>query len=474
MGSSKGKPAQRKSHLHTWSCRHAIYEIPYSRNLRFFCLDFPMPSESECFSAALFLEEPFGHFGSVTATGHAAVYLPRICADSPFSLRRCNPEELGVVLSRYNGIAGYDWMAVPLIPYLYSVEKSDEIPLFANGKLVAFLRNQYRRKFLEAVAPDAENGEPPTGNRVQLVGAAYDRTIYSYQIETSEEQDDALIRVLNSHANQSHFRLLSRNCADFAREILNFYYPKTLHRSIVADLGITTPKQLAKTLVRYGNRNPDLQFSSFVIPQVPGSVSRSTPVYGVLESFLKSKKYFLPLVALHPIITSGMAVAYLGTGRFDPKKQTLVLDSTAQLNPPIASRQRRDYSDQLNSMLRQLNVSGVRSTLDAGRDEFPWTEVLGNINAKEWAQLQAKAEPGLDSLGRPILEVPIGAHVVDVGLSRDNILSSPDPTGLAQEVLASRLRSELRRSTADKTAESDVISDWNLLRQAAPTASGSN
>ena len=427
-------------------------------------------------SAALLLEEPFGHFGSVTATGHAAVYLPRICADSPVRLRRCNPEEPGVVLSRYNGIAGYDWLAVPLIPYLYSVEKPDEIPLFANEKLVAFLRDQYRRKFLESVAPDAQNGEPPTGNWVQLVGAAYDRTMYSYEIETSEEQDDALIRVLNSHSNQSHFRLLSRNCADFAREIMNFYYPKMLHRSIVADLGITTPKQLAKTLFRYSKRNPDLQFSSFVIPQVPGSVSRSTPVYGVLESFLKSKKYFLPLVALHPIITGGMAVAYLGTGRFDPKKQAMVFDSTAQLHPPIASGQRRNYAGQLNSLLVTLNVSEGRRKLDGlgSVEDIPWKEILGSDNARNWAQLLAKGEPGLDSLGFPILEVKGGERLVNVGLSRENILSSTDPSGLAQEVLTSRLRMELKRSAADKTAESDVISDWNLLMQAAPTPSGSN
>ena len=427
-------------------------------------------------SAALLLEEPFGHFGSLTATGHAAVYLPRICADTPVSLRRCDPGELGIVISRYHDIAGYDWIAVPLFPYLYSVEKPDEIPLFANAKLVAFLRNQYRSKFLETIAPDAENGEPPTGNWVQLVGAAYDRTIYSYQIETSEEQDDALIRFLNSRSNQSHFRLLSHNCADFAREIVNFYHPKALHRSVIADVGITTPKQLAKTLVRYGKRNPELEFSSFVIPQVPGSVSRSTPVYGVLESFLKSKKYFLPLVVVHPIITGGMALAYLGTGRFDPNKQALVFDSTAELHPPIASKERRNYADQLNSLLAQLNVSEVRSKpdRDMGGQEIRWQEILRNNNSKDWERLQAAAEPGLDSLGRPILQVHVGERLVNVALTRDNILSSPDPSRLAQEVLTSRLRSELRRNAADKTAESDVISDWNLLRQTALTASASN
>jgi hypothetical protein len=93
-------------------------------------------------SAVLFLEEPFGHFGALTATGHAAVYLPRICADTPVKLRRCREGELGVVISRYNKVGGHDWIAIPLIPYLYAVENPDDVPLFANAKLVAFLRNQ--------------------------------------------------------------------------------------------------------------------------------------------------------------------------------------------------------------------------------------------------------------------------------------------------------------------------------------------
>jgi hypothetical protein len=180
-------------------------------------------------AAVLLLEEPFGHFGALTATGHAAVYLPRVCASSPIVLRRCKEGETGIVLSRYDAIGGYDWIAIPLIPYLYAVENPDDVPLFANTKLVAFLRNQYRLKFLQTLAPDSENGEPLTGNWVQLVGAAYDRTIYSFEIETAEEQDDALIGALNSQPNRSHFHLLSRNCADFARLVMNFYFPHFGH-----------------------------------------------------------------------------------------------------------------------------------------------------------------------------------------------------------------------------------------------------
>lgn len=414
-------------------------------------------------SAALLLEEPFGHFGALTATGHAAVYLPRVCADSPVALRSCNPGELGVVLSRYNAIGGYDWIAIPLIPYLYAVETPGDVPLYANEKLVAFLRNQYRRKFLEAVAPDSENGEPPTGNWIQLVGAAYDRTIYSYQIETTPEQDDALIQALNSRPNRSHFHLLSRNCADFARGIMNFYYPHTLHRSFVADLGITTPKQLARTLVRFDKHHPDLESSRFVIPQVPGNVPRSTPVYGVLESFLKSKKYLVPLAAFHPLIMGGVAVAYLSTGRFDPAKQALVLDSSNRLRPAIARTQRQTYEEQLNQLMARLDPGSGKIA-----ENVPF---LGErLKDRRWKRLQDEAEPSMDSSGRPVLEMQVGEQWVDVGVSRDNILTSPSPSPLAQEILASRLHDELRRSAAPRTADTDVEDDWNLLRQSAEGA----
>lgn len=38
---------------------------------------------------------------------------------------------MGVVVSRYHKIAGYDWIAIPVIPYLYAVEDVEEVPSFA-------------------------------------------------------------------------------------------------------------------------------------------------------------------------------------------------------------------------------------------------------------------------------------------------------------------------------------------------------
>ena len=91
---------------------------------------------------------------------------------------------MGVVLSRYDSVGGYDWIAIPLVPYLYAVEHPGDVPLFADAKIVAFLRDRYRREHLEDVAPDLPNGETPGGNWYELVGTSYDRTTYGFEIET--------------------------------------------------------------------------------------------------------------------------------------------------------------------------------------------------------------------------------------------------------------------------------------------------
>jgi hypothetical protein len=270
-------------------------------------------------AAALFMEEPFGAFGHVTPTGHAAIYLSRVCAASPTVLRLCQPGETGVVISRYHRVGGYDWIAIPLVPYLYAVEEPEQVPLYVNAEMVASLRDNYRRAHLEQVAPDTEGGKTPDGDWTQLVGSAYDRKIYSFEIETNEAQDSQLIEKLNSGKNKTHFNLFLYNCADFSRGIINTYYPHATHRSLFADQGITTPKQIAKSLVGYSRSHSDLQFSCFVIAQVPGTLPRSGAVRNVFEAFLK-KKYVLPVAVLHPIVASSMAVAYVTMTCFDRRR----------------------------------------------------------------------------------------------------------------------------------------------------------
>jgi hypothetical protein len=277
-------------------------------------------------SVALLMEEPYGDFGAFNPTGHSAVYLNHVCATSPIELRPCGPGEFGVVISRYHRVAGYDWIAVPLIPYLYSVEDASQVPASVDKAQVAALRDAYRRNHFETLAPDDKNGNAPVGDWTQLVGSAYDRTLHGFQVTSTAEQDERFIALFNDRSNKAHFNLFFHNCADFSRAVLDIYLPHAIHRSLVADLGMTTPKQVAKSLVRYGQKHPELEMSAFVIPQVAGSVPRSHPVDGVAESLVKSKKYLLPMAVLSPELTAAVVVAYLAKGRMKLPKDAVVFD----------------------------------------------------------------------------------------------------------------------------------------------------
>ncbi len=402
-------------------------------------------------AATLLLEEPYSYDGAFAGTGHVAVYLSNVCAESPVVLRPCAEGESGVVLSRYDGIGGYDWIAIPLIPYLYAVDRPEAIPLFADARLVAFLRDQYRRDYLESLAPDRPDGGIPEGNWYEMIGSSYDRTIYGFEIETSPEQDALLIGKFNSQPNRERYNFVKRNCADFVREVVDFYYPHALHRSVIGDLGVTTPKQIAKMLARYSAHHPELQSSDFLVPQVPGSVRRSKPVHGVLESVMAAKKYMVPLVVLHPYIGGGLLVEYFGHRRFDPGRNALILDSDHELNAPMTHDERLAYQSRLDEL------SLTPSTTD------PVNEGKTK-EGKVWERLQASATPGIDTSGRPVLQLRAGDDLAQVGLSRANISSVSDSSELAAKLLEARLRQELRPATARKTSSSDVKKDLALLQ----------
>jgi hypothetical protein len=271
-------------------------------------------------SATLLLEDPYGKFGAFNPTGHAAIYLNHVCADSPTVLRPCHEGEYGVVISRYHKIDGLDWIATPLVPYLYAVDSISDIPAHVDKQQVAALRDAYRRKHLLDLAPNEIGGGAPKGEWTELVGSSYDRTIHGFQIDSTPEQDERFIALFNDRRNVGHFNLLFHNCADFSRVVLDTYMPRAVHRNFIADIGLMTPKQVARSLIAYSGKYPDVHLTAFVIPQVPGSVPRSHPVDGVTESLVKSKKYIIPLAVLSPEVTGGVVAAYLVDGRMKMPK----------------------------------------------------------------------------------------------------------------------------------------------------------
>lgn len=284
--------------------------------------------------AAVLLEEPYGLFGVVNPTGHDAIYFARICAETPVKLRRCRPDEMGTVIARYSDIAKYDWVAIPLIPYLYSVEQSSAVPSRVDKGTVSRLRNEYHEVHLLSLGENVPSGGFTHGGWTELVGAAYERRVYAFRFDTTEEQDDAFITMMNSSRNHSHFSLLFRNCADFSRIVLNFYFPGAFHRAIFPDAGMTTPKQIVEKLERYSRDNPDLHLAVYEIPQIPGYRRQSRANKCISEALITTKGYAVPIAILNPYLAGGLLVDYLARGRHHlvPKNHMLLgADNLAQL-----------------------------------------------------------------------------------------------------------------------------------------------
>jgi len=287
--------------------------------------------------ATVLLEEPYGFYGSLLPTGHSAIYLDRVCAETPLVLRRCEAGELGVVLTRYPGIGGYDWVAIPLVSFLYSVENVTEAPARVDRKTVWRMRNRYHESHLLALGKNIAAGNLIKGGWSFLVGHAYERRIYAFRFETAAEQDDALIARLNADKNRSRFDFLYNNCADFVRSVLNAYFPGAFRRSLFADLGITTPKAITHKLVQFARKHPAMQLAIFEIPQVPGYRRPSGSNLGLTE-MLATTAYSLPLMLVSPYLAGGLLVDYLAQGSFDlipARREVLTPDSLVALTAPV-------------------------------------------------------------------------------------------------------------------------------------------
>ena len=265
-------------------------------------------------SVAVLLEEPYGGMSHLNAAGHTALYFDHICAESLTELRACRTGEQGVVISRYDDIADLDWVAMPLIPYLYAVEYSTEIPESMDRITLEKLRDTYRRAHLQSLVPNLADGSAPGGNWYELAGSAYDRTIYGFQVKTTPEQDAGMIARLNDRRNVERYNGAFRNCADFVRVTINRLYPHAIGRNYVADFGLTSPKSVARAMSHYGKKHPEAEFTTFQIPQVPGWLPRSRQPVVLSEGIIKV--FGVPLLIFSPVATGFVSLAYLGHGRF--------------------------------------------------------------------------------------------------------------------------------------------------------------
>lgn len=286
----------------------------------------------------LLIEEPFGSFGTMMPVGHASVFFDRLCAATPASLRPCEVGEEGVVISRLHDMrqSNLDWLAVPVVPFLYGVDDPAGVPSFVTPPMINDLRERYREQHLRSAIPDRPGREETLlparyGDWDESVGATFDRRVFLYVFDTTPEQDAAILRKLNGAPNVREYKLGRANCADFAADVFSIAFPGVVHRARLADFDMMTPKQLARLVDAYGHAHPELHFQAFEIPQLPGTTRRSRPVRGAAETFVHTKRYAAVIGVLQPELLLADWIIYEDKGRWTPGRDTIRLTPAAWL-----------------------------------------------------------------------------------------------------------------------------------------------
>jgi hypothetical protein len=137
-----------------------------------------------------------------------------------------------------------------------------------------------------------------------------------YQVHTTVEQDERFVAEMNARVNHRRYHVISANCANFVADIVNMYYPKAVRPNRVADWGIVTPKHLARSMVALPKKHPEARLRVLEIPQIPGTLRRSRPTWGISEFFLKTKRYSFALAVIQPEAVIATLVLYESNGRF--------------------------------------------------------------------------------------------------------------------------------------------------------------
>jgi hypothetical protein len=425
-------------------------------------------------------------FGNeLTGAGHAGVYLSHVCAESPVRLRLCQPGEQGSVIQSYEDFkedAAYEWNVVPLNVYLYGIDEPQQRPLFGSPELRLALQERYRLQHLHSICTTERCIGNPHANWRDSVAAAFVREIYIFQVRTTEDQDESFIREFNVRANASHYNGFFFNCADFAKLVLNTYFPHAAHRNVISDLGLSSPKAIARSFTHYAEHHPELQLQVIRVEQLPGTFKRSSDSHEGIEQLLRAKKWWLPVVAIGYQAFPVLAASYLITGRFNPDHE---LHEHPTAEAAALQEQAWEAKRAGDKALQRANEAELRAEREseAGSPQ-QWTNlqrrfdevvqsaiadgVIGNRRELRtlFRDLQARGHVYLDDDQQPWLTVHSEGKLRRVGLSAGNILGPNSDQRLGFQLLLARTEDLLAAPPKHRELYPELEHDWELLQRA--------
>jgi len=421
----------------------------------------------------------------ITGSGHSAIYVSRICPESPVKLRLCAPGEQGSVISNYTTLGEdqpYEWNIVPLSVFLYGVEDPANRPLIGSQKIKHLLEERYRDNFLAAYC-DTESCR--TSNKAEwreMVAATISRSLYIFVVKTTEEQDLALIEDLNSSENVNHFNGMTRNCADFTRKVMDIYFPGAAKPDYINDFAMTSPKAIARSFEHYSLKHPEMDLSVLHFAQLPGTYKRSSEARSGTEQLYHSKKLAIPMLIYAPHELAVAAGTYVLTGRFNPVKESEKYPTTeaSELKDQIALAKAAGDGPRVKQLQaaerkERARVAGTpdewqvyRSELDALVAEALREEALANSQELKrlFKRIEEKGALRVDENGAIWVTMPdLDAHS-EAGLSASNILDPGTDSQLAYSVMLARTARSLSAPKHSRETMLNFKENWEILQDA--------
>jgi hypothetical protein len=412
----------------------------------------------------------------ITGTGHMAVYFSRICADTPTKLRLCAPGESGSVMSTYINIGedhSFQWNIVPLNVYLYGVEDPGNRPLFASYKIKRALEERYRQNYLAGLCDTPACQTSNKSEWREMVASTLIRGMYLFVVDTSVEQDLALINEFNNAPNENHFNGATNNCADFARRIVNTYFPHAASRDVLNDFGMTSPKAVARTFTHYAQRHPELNLRVMHFAQVPGTIKRSSEVRDGTEQLLRSKKLLIPMAVFAYEALPVVAASYVITGRFNPEKE---FEKHPATNLPPENLASSPRLQPVASQDQRTQIVGTSAEWNNYRKAFD-TEIEENRDSPEardrshfFKLLDEKGTASVASDGAAWMQLSENGEPVSVGVSASNVLSQESNHHLAYSLLLARTSVFLKSPKHRRETMLEFHQEWANLQRASAGA----
>jgi len=412
----------------------------------------------------------------ITGTGHMAVYFSNICAESPTKLRLCGPGEQGSVMSTYINIGedrSFDWNIVPLNIYLYGVEDSRNRPIFGSFKIKHALEERYRENYLSGYCDIPACQTSGKAEWREMVASTLIRGVYMFVVDTSVEQDRQLIAEFNSARNENHFNGATNNCADFARRIVNTYFPHAAGRDVLNDFGVTTPKAVARTFTHYALRHPELNLRVMHFAQVPGTIKRSSDVRAGTEQLFRSKKLLIPMVVFANEALPFVAASYVLTGRFNPEKEFEKHPAT-NLSPEDLVSALRLQDVALQDERTQIVGTSVewKNYRKAFKSEIEEDSDSPEVHDRSrfFKYLDEKGTASVESDGAAWMQLSENGESIHVGVSASNVLARESNPQLSYQLLLARTSVFLKSPKHRRETMLEFHQDWANLQRASAGA----